>query len=113
MPSRGAWATLQKIYLQFDRRSNHRSSICELPRGFTHRPPAKRNTVVMARSGVVKVAIALGVVVAIAYPIRHELMARAAIQHDLINSLDANDAAALRLWQGSAESFVAMLYDRC
>jgi hypothetical protein len=31
----------------------------------------------------------------------------------LINSLDANDAAALRLWQGSAESFVAMLYDRC
>ena len=67
----------------------------------------------MARAGVVKLAIALGVVVVIAYPIRHELMARSAIQHDLINSLDANDAAALRLWQGSAESFVAMLYDRC
>lgn len=67
----------------------------------------------MARAGVVKFAIAFGIIVAIGYPIRQELAARAAIQHDMINSLDANDAAALRLWQGSAESFVAMLYDRC
>jgi hypothetical protein len=47
------------------------------------------------------------------YPIRQEMQARAAIQHTMINSLDANDAAALRQWEGSAESFVAMLYDRC
>jgi hypothetical protein len=64
-------------------------------------------------SGVVRIAIALGVVVAVGYPIRQEMQARAAIAHNLINSLDANDAAALRQWQGSAESFVAMLYDRC
>jgi hypothetical protein len=63
--------------------------------------------------GLVKFAIAFAIVVAIAYPIRQELAARASIQHNLINALDANDAAALRLWQGSAESFVAMLYDRC
>jgi hypothetical protein len=47
------------------------------------------------------------------YPIRQQMQARAAIEHNLINSLDANDAAALRQWEGSAESFVAMLYDRC
>jgi len=64
-------------------------------------------------SGVVRVAVALGVVVAVGYPIRHEMQARAAIQHNLINSLDANDAAALRHWEGSAGSFVVMLYDRC
>lgn len=64
-------------------------------------------------SGVVKIAIVCGVALAVAYPIRHELAARQAIQHNMINSLDANDAAALRLWPGSAESFVAMLYDRC
>jgi hypothetical protein len=57
--------------------------------------------------------VGCAVVLAIAYPVRHEWMARAAIQHDLINSLDANDAAALRQWPGSADSFVAMLYDRC
>ena len=67
----------------------------------------------MARAVVVKVAAVLAVAVAVAYPIRHELTARAAIQHDMIDSLDANDAAALRLWPGSADSFVAMLYDRC
>jgi hypothetical protein len=49
----------------------------------------------------------------IAYPIKHELSARSAIERTMINSLDANDAAALRLWQGSAGSFVVMLYDRC
>jgi xylose isomerase len=64
-------------------------------------------------SGVVKVAVALGIAVVVGYPIRHELQARAAIRHDMIDSLDANDAAALRQWQGSADSFVAMLYDRC
>ncbi|HWB48234.1 MAG TPA: hypothetical protein VG651_03915 [Stellaceae bacterium] len=67
----------------------------------------------MTTARLVKFAIAFGVIVAIAYPIRHELLARAAIQHNLINALDANDAAALRQWPGSAESFVAMLYDRC
>ena len=65
------------------------------------------------QSRVVKIAIVCGVLLAIGYPIRQELTARAAIQHDMINSLDANDAAALRLWQGDARSFVAMLYDRC
>jgi len=64
-------------------------------------------------TGMVKVVVALGVVVAVGYPIRHEMQARAAIEHNLINSLDANDAAALRQWDGSAGSFVAMLYDRC
>ena len=63
--------------------------------------------------GMVKVAVALGVAVAVGYPIKQELAARAAIQHDMINSLDANDQAALRQWPGSAESFVAMLHDRC
>jgi Tfp pilus assembly major pilin PilA len=67
----------------------------------------------MTKAGVVKFTIAIGIVLAIAYPIRQQVVARAAIEHNLINSLDANDAAALRLWQGSAESFVAMLYDRC
>ena len=67
----------------------------------------------MASGVVVKVAVAIGVVVAVGYPIRQEMQARAAIEHNMINSLDANDAAALRQWQGSAESFVAMLYDRC
>jgi hypothetical protein len=47
------------------------------------------------------------------YPIRQQMQARAAIEHNMINSLDANDAAALRQWEGSAESFIAMLYDRC
>jgi hypothetical protein len=63
--------------------------------------------------GVVKVAVGLSVAVLVAYPIRQELSARAAIQHNLINELDANDAAALKQWPGNAESFVAMLYDRC
>ena len=63
--------------------------------------------------GAVKLAIAFCVVVAAAYPISHELQARAAIQHGLINALDANDAAALKAWPGSAESFIAMLHDRC
>jgi hypothetical protein len=64
-------------------------------------------------SRMVKVAAAAAAVVAIAYPIRQELLARSSIEHNLINSLDANDTAALQLWQGSAESFVAMLHDRC
>jgi hypothetical protein len=72
----------------------------------------QEDAIVMA-SGVVKVAVALGVVVAVGYPIRQQMQARAAIEHNLINALDANDAAALRQWQGSAESFVAMPYDRC
>jgi hypothetical protein len=72
----------------------------------------KKDAIVMA-SVVVKAAVALGVAVAIGYPIRQEISARAAIQHNMINSLDANDAAALRQWQGSAESFIVLLYDRC
>ena len=63
--------------------------------------------------GVVKFAVAAVVVVAIAYPVRQELLARSAIQHGMINALDANDTVAFRQWPGSAESFVAMLYDRC
>jgi hypothetical protein len=63
--------------------------------------------------GAVKFAVAFGVVVAVAYPISHELSARAAIQRGMINSLDANDAAALKEWPGGAESFIAMLHDRC
>ena len=61
----------------------------------------------------VKVALILGVLIAVAYPISHEWAARAAIQHTLINSLDANDAAALKAWPGDADSFVEMLHDRC
>ncbi|HVH78722.1 MAG TPA: hypothetical protein VM782_04980 [Stellaceae bacterium] len=63
--------------------------------------------------GVVKVAVAAALVIAIGYPIRQEFVTRSAIQHGMINALDANDAAAFRQWPGSAESFVAMLYDRC
>lgn len=62
---------------------------------------------------VIKAAVAVGVVIAVAYPISHEWSARAAIQRHLINALDANDAAALKAWPGSAESFVEMLHDRC
>jgi hypothetical protein len=72
----------------------------------------QEDAIVMA-SAVVKVAVALGVVVVVGYPIRQQMQARAAIQHNMINSLDANDAAALRQWEGSADSFIAMLYDRC
>jgi hypothetical protein len=63
--------------------------------------------------GLVRVSLALIVAAAVAYPISREWSARGAIQHGMINSLDANDAAALRAWPGSAESFVAMLHDRC
>jgi len=63
--------------------------------------------------GVVKFVSAAGIAFAIAYPIIQERSARSAIQHTMINSLNANDTAALQQWQGSAESFVAMLYDRC
>lgn len=62
---------------------------------------------------VIKLLVGLAVAAAIAYPISQEWSARAAIQRTLINSLDANDTAALKEWPGSAESFVAMLHDRC
>jgi hypothetical protein len=60
-----------------------------------------------------KAATAAVVVLALAYPITRELSARSAIQHGLINNLDANDRAALKAWPGSAESFIDMLHDRC
>ena len=64
--------------------------------------------------GALKLAVGFAVViVAAGYPITRELNARAAIQHGLINTLDANDAAALKQWPGTAESFIAMLHDRC
>lgn len=62
---------------------------------------------------VVKLLVGLLIAGAIAYPISAEWSARAAIQRTLINSLDANDTAALKAWPGSAESFIAMLHDRC
>jgi hypothetical protein len=61
----------------------------------------------------VKLVVTLLAVAAIAYPISRELSARATIQRQLINSLDANDVAALRAWPGSAGSFIEMLHDRC
>jgi len=60
-----------------------------------------------------RAAAILVVLVPIGFAIYHEMSARTAIQHSLINSLDANDTAALQAWPGSAESFVAMLHDRC
>jgi hypothetical protein len=63
--------------------------------------------------GLTKTAVAAIVAIGVGYPISQQLWARAAIQHTMINSLDANDNAALQQWPGSAESFVAMLYDRC
>jgi hypothetical protein len=63
--------------------------------------------------GFVRAAVVLAILIPVGFAISHEMSARAAIQHTLINSLDANDAAALRAWPGSAESFVAMLHDRC
>ncbi|HWD59573.1 MAG TPA: hypothetical protein VG308_14905 [Stellaceae bacterium] len=63
--------------------------------------------------GLVKLALAFCVVIAVAYPITKEVTARAAIRGGLIDSLDANDAAALKSWPGSAQSFVDMLHDRC
>jgi len=64
-------------------------------------------------SGLIKAAIAFVVVIAIAYPISRELSARSAIQHGMINSLNANDSAALKAWPGTADSFIDMLHDRC
>lgn len=61
----------------------------------------------------VKLLLALVVAAAVIYPITAEWSARAAIQRHLINSLDANDTAALKAWPGSADSFVGMLHDRC
>jgi hypothetical protein len=63
--------------------------------------------------GFVRAAVVLVILVPVGLAIAHEMSARAAIQHTLINSLDANDAAALRAWPGSAQSFVEMLHDRC
>jgi len=63
--------------------------------------------------GAIKVATVLVVAIAAAYPISREFSARAAISRGMINALDANDSAALKDWPGSAESFVAMLHDRC
>jgi hypothetical protein len=65
------------------------------------------------QKGVIRVAVILAILVPIGFAIFHEMSARTAIQHSLINSLDANDTAALQAWPGSAESFVAMLHDRC
>lgn len=61
----------------------------------------------------VKLFVGLLVAAAVAYPISQEWSARAAIQRHMINSLDANDAAALKAWPGSADSFIGMLHDRC
>ena len=63
--------------------------------------------------GVLKFSGILVLGLAVCYPISQELSARAAIQRGLINGLDANDTAALKAWPGSAESFIAMLHDRC
>lgn len=62
---------------------------------------------------VIKLGVILAVLVGVGYPVSQEFLARAAIRNGMINSLDANDAAALREWPGSAESFIAMLHDRC
>jgi hypothetical protein len=66
----------------------------------------------MLKGVIIKLAIAAGAVVVAYYPISHEPSARAAIR-GMINTLDANDAAALKAWPGSAESVIAMLHDRC
>jgi len=58
---------------------------------------------------IVIVCVAIG----ICYPISQELSKRAEIQRTMINSLNENDMAALKEWPGSAESFIAMLHDRC
>lgn len=58
-------------------------------------------------------AFAFIVVIALAYPFVHEVSGRTAIQRGLLSTLNANDAAALREWSGSADSFAVMLYDRC
>lgn len=62
---------------------------------------------------VIKLGVILAVLVGVGYPVSQEFLARAAIRNGMINNLDANDAAALREWPGSAESFIAMLHDRC
>ena len=64
-------------------------------------------------SKLVKAAAAFLVVAAIAYPITREMNARAAIQREMLNTLDVNDTAALKQWQGSPEGFIAMLHERC
>jgi hypothetical protein len=63
--------------------------------------------------GLIKGAAVCGVVIVLFSPITREMFARASIQHDVINSLDVNDAAALKNWPGSADSFLDMLHERC
>jgi hypothetical protein len=62
---------------------------------------------------VIKWGIVIAVLAAAAYPITREMKARASIEHTMINALDANDAAALRQWPESIESFIAVLHERC
>lgn len=63
--------------------------------------------------GFVKAAAVFGVVVVLYYPVTREMFARQSIRHDVINSLDVNDTAALNNWPGSVESFLDMLHERC
>jgi hypothetical protein len=62
---------------------------------------------------VFKWVIVAFVLAGISYPVSIEMKARAAVQRDMINSLDINDAAALKQWQGSVTSFIAVLHERC
>ena len=63
--------------------------------------------------GLGKFVLAAVIAIGLGYPISQQVLARQAIQHNLIDSLDEHDTAALQNWPGSAESFVAMLHDRC
>jgi hypothetical protein len=58
-------------------------------------------------------AIIIAVLAGGSYPITHEMYARAAVERTMINSLDANDAAALRQWPGGIDSFISVLRERC
>jgi hypothetical protein len=64
-------------------------------------------------SSLIRWMIVIGVVAGIAYPITREMKARAAVEHMMINTLDANDLAALKNWPGSVESFIPVLRERC
>jgi hypothetical protein len=52
-------------------------------------------------------------VVVLFSPVTREMFTRRAIEHDVIDPLNANDVAALKNWPGSTESFLDMLHERC
>jgi len=59
------------------------------------------------------ISAALVVLLVLFLPFLRDLKDRYVIEHRLQNTLDPSELAALRRWNGSPASFVAMLRSRC